>query len=83
MPCFGRPIKVLPEGQNDERSSDQILDDYLANTSYYQQTWLSIDAAASSVWRKQVRVADSSLANRQVAVVHRLIGTKSTTSRGF
>ena len=31
MPCFGRPIKVLPEGQKDERSSDQILDDYLAN----------------------------------------------------
>ena len=58
MPCFGRPIKVLPEGQKDERSSDQILDDYLANTSYYQQTWLSIDAAASSVWRKQVRVGD-------------------------
>lgn len=55
MPCFGRPIKVLPDGHKDERSSDQILDDYLANTSYYQQTWLSIDAAASSVWRKQVR----------------------------
>ena len=61
MPCFGRPIKVLPEGQKDERSSDQILDDYLANTSYYQQTWLSIDAAASSVWRKQVRVRDGQL----------------------
>jgi len=53
MPLFGKPMQIFPEGQ-DRRSAEDIMDEYLERTSYYDQTMLSIVSGASSVWKKQV-----------------------------
>ena len=55
MPFFGKPLRVFPEGQ-DQRSAEDIMDEYLERTSYYDQTLLSAFAAATSVWKKQVNL---------------------------
>ena len=46
---------VVPEEKKiEDMNADELLEHYLRTTSYFDQTFKSISAAASSVWKKQV-----------------------------
>ena len=59
-------VQVAPEPDRPKlENSDEILEYYLKNCSYYRQTVYSFETALQSVWRKQVKaVGAHETANR-------------------